>query len=162
MQPGSKETAPEAPRGRPPRALLIGLMTLGGVLLLSLMWEFGLETMILGALTGGATPEPTEERWEFVATSVAFAALAMTPPLLWLTLAVRRERSAERALDDTRQQFQTVVEAVSEVIWEVDTEGRYTYVSENVKEALGVSLSVIKTFGTVEPIFYRRIWLILV
>ncbi|HJP21776.1 MAG TPA: PAS domain S-box protein [Alphaproteobacteria bacterium] len=123
----------------PPRALVIGLLTLAGVLMLSIVWEFGLEALVLGTLMGKTVTETATERWEFVATSVGFAALAMAPLLLWLSLAMRRERSARRALDDSRQQFQTVVEAVSEVIWEVDTEGRYTYVSENVREALGVS-----------------------
>jgi PAS domain S-box-containing protein len=118
---------------------VIGLLTLAGVLMLSIVWEFGLEALVLGTLMGKTVTETATERWEFVATSVGFAALAMAPLLLWLSLAMRRERSARRALDDSRQQFQTVVEAVSEVIWEVDTEGRYTYVSENVREALGVS-----------------------
>ncbi len=139
MQPDTKETEPEPPVWSPPRALVIGLLTLAGVLMLSIVWEFGLEALVLGTLMGKTVTETATERWEFVATSVGFAALAMAPLLLWLSLAMRRERSARRALDDSRQQFQTVVEAVSEVIWEVDTEGRYTYVSENVREALGVS-----------------------
>ncbi len=139
MPPNSRETVPEPPGKASPRALLIGLLTLLGVFLLALIWEFGLESPVIGALSGETTPEPTSERWEFVITSVAFAALAMAPPLLWLNLAMRRERSARSALDLSRKQFQNIVEAVSEVIWEVDAEGKYTYISENVSEALGVS-----------------------
>jgi len=132
-----------SPEGSSPRALLIGLTTLAGVLGLALVWEFGLEEVVLGALYGEMEPEAISERWEFVVTSLVFAALAMAPPLLWLTITTRRERSARRALDHSRQQFQAIVEAVSEVVWEVDNQGRYTYISENVSEALGVGVAEV-------------------
>lgn len=49
---------------------------------------------------------------------------------------VERKR-AEAALRESRQQFQELVETLSDCIWEVDALGRFTYVSPRVKDLLG-------------------------
>ncbi len=46
-------------------------------------------------------------------------------------------KRARRALEESRERFQSLVEATSDWIWEVDERGRYTYASPKVRELLG-------------------------
>ena len=44
---------------------------------------------------------------------------------------------AEEELKNSRQQFQSLIETLNDFIWEVDSEGNYTYVSPQIKNILG-------------------------
>ncbi len=50
---------------------------------------------------------------------------------------IEERRQAEETLNESRQQFQGLVETLYDWVWEVDTRGRYTYVSPQVKNILG-------------------------
>ena len=50
---------------------------------------------------------------------------------------ITERKQAEKALRESRQQFQGLVETLYDWVWEVDTEGRYSYVSPQVKNILG-------------------------
>ena len=50
---------------------------------------------------------------------------------------ITERKHAEKALRESRQQFQGLVETLYDWVWEVDTEGRYSYVSPQVKNILG-------------------------
>jgi len=50
---------------------------------------------------------------------------------------ITERKQAEKALRESRQQFQALVETLYDWVWEVNTEGRYTYVSPQVKNILG-------------------------
>ena len=50
----------------------------------------------------------------------------------------KKERiKAERALEKSRERFRSLVEASSDWIWEVDKDGKYTYVSPRIHDLLG-------------------------
>lgn len=46
-------------------------------------------------------------------------------------------KETQRVLYESRQQFQGLVETMHDWVWEIDTEGKYTYVSPQVKNILG-------------------------
>ncbi|HWH49611.1 MAG TPA: EAL domain-containing protein, partial [Burkholderiales bacterium] len=46
-------------------------------------------------------------------------------------------RGAEKALRDSEQRFRDIAQAAGEFVWENDNEGRFTYLSPRVAEALG-------------------------
>ncbi len=61
--------------------LMLGLTVLG-VFLLSLVWEFALEDLINPFLLDHHESEPLEERWEYVITSTVFVSIALIFPAL--------------------------------------------------------------------------------
>ncbi|MBI4632745.1 MAG: PAS domain S-box protein [Deltaproteobacteria bacterium] len=50
---------------------------------------------------------------------------------------ITERKQAEEALRESRQQFQGLVETLYDWVWEVDTQGRYTYISPQIKNILG-------------------------
>lgn len=46
-------------------------------------------------------------------------------------------KESERILDESRQQFQRLVETMHDWVWEIDPDGRFTYVSPQVRNILG-------------------------
>jgi PAS domain S-box-containing protein len=59
----------------------------------------------------------------------------------WLVAEVNTDitghKRMEEALGDSKERFQSLVEVSSDWIWEVDVDGRYTYVSPAVRDLLG-------------------------
>jgi len=68
------------------------LAALATITALSLVWEFGLEDMVLPMLGFAHEAEAEAARWEFVATAVVFATLAMIGPTIVGTRIIRRDR----------------------------------------------------------------------
>ena len=68
---------------------------------------------------------------------VAFAAMAILVVVLIVDIVYRRR--AERRLRGSRVRFRSLVEAISDWVWEVDENGVYTYSSEHVTDLLGYS-----------------------
>lgn len=54
---------------------------------------------------------------------------------------VTAERAAEEALRISEQRFRDVTFTMADWVWEVDTQGRYTFVSSGVKQMLGYDAS---------------------
>ncbi len=50
---------------------------------------------------------------------------------------IEERRQAEVTLNESRQQFQGLVETLYDWVWEVDSQGRYTYVSPQITKILG-------------------------
>jgi PAS domain S-box-containing protein len=50
---------------------------------------------------------------------------------------IAKRKEVEAALRESRQKFQGLVETLSDLVWEVDAHGRYTYVSPQIKNILG-------------------------
>ena len=45
--------------------------------------------------------------------------------------------SYEKALQDSKENFRSLVETINDVAWEIDTEGRFTYISPQIKDMMG-------------------------
>lgn len=56
--------------------------------------------------------------------------------VITLTDVTERKRN-ENALWETRQRFHGLVEALYDLVWEVDCQGRYTYINPRIKDILG-------------------------
>jgi len=52
-------------------------------------------------------------------------------------LDITKRKQAQEALRESRQRFQGLVETLYDWVWEVDSQGRYTYVSPQIKNILG-------------------------
>ena len=68
------------------------LTALATITALSLAWEFGLEDLVLPMLGIAHEVEGEAARWEFVATAVVFATLALIGPTVVGTRIIRRDR----------------------------------------------------------------------
>ena len=59
------------------------------------------------------------------------------PAVIGLVLDVTARKAAETALRESEHRFHDIVNASADWVWEVDAQGRYTYVSESVTALLG-------------------------
>ncbi len=71
---------------------------------------------------------------------------------------VSEHRLADQALMESKAKFQNLVETVSDLVWEVDRNGIYTYVSPKVKDTLGYAPEEVlgKTPFDLMPAFETR------
>jgi PAS domain S-box-containing protein len=56
---------------------------------------------------------------------------------------VTERKQSERALVEAEEKYKKLVEANSDLIWEVDTEGWYTFVSPKIKDLLGYEVDEV-------------------
>ncbi len=59
------------------------------------------------------------------------------PAVIGLLLDITARKAAEDALRESELRFHDIVDASADWVWEVDAQGRYTYVSESVFDLLG-------------------------
>jgi PAS domain S-box-containing protein len=52
---------------------------------------------------------------------------------------ITEHKEMEKALRETEERFRSLVEHTNDILWELDQEGAYTYVSPNVQDILGYS-----------------------
>ncbi len=78
--------------------LYLAGLTLLGVFVLSIAWEFLYEDLISGNLGGHYHPEETGERWEYVATVMVFTAVALVVPVLVSGKVIRRNVRTEQKI----------------------------------------------------------------
>lgn len=87
------------------RAFHIAILTvLISVAALSVAWEFWLEDLLLPGLVSHHEAEGPAQRWEFVVTTVAFAAIAMVGPLIIGGRMIRREQALHERLTRLSQE----------------------------------------------------------
>jgi PAS domain S-box-containing protein len=56
---------------------------------------------------------------------------------------ITARKQAEAALKESEEKYKTLVEATSDIIWEVDAEGRFTFISPKVKDLLGYEVDEV-------------------
>ncbi len=56
---------------------------------------------------------------------------------------ITERKQAEEALAEAEKKYKNLVEAASDIIWEADTQGMYTFISPNIKELLGYEVEEV-------------------
>lgn len=82
------------------------ILSLAGVLLLSLFWEFYLEDLVVPYIYIYYHPEPTYERLEYVIVSVIAAAIALVVPGRIAIQSTRQTENAMEALGKARDELE--------------------------------------------------------
>jgi two-component system, sensor histidine kinase and response regulator len=72
-----------------------------------------------------------------VHVTVILLQLESKPYLLCVFRNISDKKSATRALQQSEQRFRDVADAAGEYIWEIDTQGRYIFVTSKVENLLG-------------------------
>jgi hypothetical protein len=78
-----------------------------------------------------------ETYWESTTMTPIRTEGGETTSLLWVREDITEHRLADHALQEAREKFQSLVETVSDLVWEVDRNGVYTYISPKVRDLLG-------------------------
>lgn len=81
--------------------------------------------------------------WEEVYGAVFFDENGQVIGLRGTGMSINARKQAEEELRRSEQRFRDIAEVSGDWIWEVDAEGRYTYVSEGVQRMLGYSTGEI-------------------
>tara|TARA_B100000315_G_scaffold224714_1_gene230444 strand:+ start:876 stop:2063 length:1188 start_codon:yes stop_codon:yes gene_type:complete len=116
----------ERHREHPNTVVTVGLfasLTLLGVLLLSLFWEFWLEGVLLDNLWPDQAIGGAANKWEFVRTIMVFAALAVIPPLAWMGLILDRERRTAQSHRDIEERYLALTSSAIDAIISADSAG---------------------------------------
>lgn len=86
-----------------------GAITLLGVFLLSVLWEFYLEDIFIPLFEHHHEPESLFERWEYVITAVVFAGLAVGASsfisLRLIAMIARRDKE----LEESEERYRTSI-----------------------------------------------------
>jgi PAS domain S-box-containing protein len=56
---------------------------------------------------------------------------------------ITARKQAEAALKESEEKYKNLVEATSDIIWEADAEGRFTFISPRVKDVLGYEVDEV-------------------
>jgi PAS domain S-box-containing protein len=56
---------------------------------------------------------------------------------------ITERKQSDKALAEAEKKYKNLVEATSDLIWEVDTQGRYTFVSPKIKDLLGYEVDEV-------------------
>lgn len=93
---------------------------------------------IYGRVAMGGPPERFEIFVEALGMWFAISVYSPKPDHFVAIFDVITERKkAEKALQESERRFRDIAEISADWIWEVDSEGRYTYASQSVHEMLG-------------------------
>jgi len=56
---------------------------------------------------------------------------------------ITERKQSDKALAEAEKKYKNLIEATSDLIWEVDTQGRYTFVSPKIKDLLGYEMDEV-------------------
>ena len=91
--------------------MLLPLMILAGILLLSVLWEFYLEDIVVPYIYEYYHPEPLYERVEFVITALVFSMIALIIPSM---VALRNFKDADQAKEALSNSYDELEQRVQE------------------------------------------------
>jgi len=78
-----------------------------------------------------------ETYWESTTVTPIHTEEGESASLLWVREDITEHRLADQALREAQEKFRNLVETISDLVWEVDRNGVYTYVSPKVRDLLG-------------------------
>ena len=116
---------------------LVGL-TMLGMFLLAVGWEFAVEDLVFEILFGGHVSETSKERWEYVITATGFVGVALIVPTLVSLKLAKNEARSKKKLQDDEKKYRTLLESTNIIPWEADaTTFQFTYVGPQAATLLG-------------------------
>lgn len=95
--------------------ILTGL-TLLGVFLLSVIWEFLLEQWVSGWIPIGHHTETIADKWEFIYTAVFFSGIALILPVILTLRNTEKKTAVETALRQSEERYQTLFKQLRAII----------------------------------------------
>ncbi|OHC73774.1 MAG: hypothetical protein A3G18_05195 [Rhodospirillales bacterium RIFCSPLOWO2_12_FULL_58_28] len=108
------------------------------VFLLSLMWEFAGEGLVLTFLGIGNADEPAREHWRYVALISCFTAVALIVPT-WVLMRINTGHNrAETALLKSEKWFSAVMDASPAGIYLKDIDGRFLFANRRYETWCGI------------------------
>ena len=120
----------------PPVALIdIRLEDMSGLDVLQEVKESSPRTECI-LVTGHASQASAIEALNLCAYSYILKPYGMDQLLLRIQRAIEK-RETEQALRESEERFRDITHSMADWVWEVDTSGRYTYVSDTVQNVLG-------------------------
>lgn len=116
---------------------LVGL-TMLGMFLLAVVWEFAVEDLVIEILFDDYVRESFRERWEFVIMATGFVGVAMIVPTLLSLKLAKNEALSKKKLRDDEKKYRTLLESTNIIPWEADaTTFQFTYVGPQAETLLG-------------------------
>lgn len=116
---------------------MVGL-TLLGMFLLVVVWEFAVEDLVIKILFGDHVKELPQERWEYVITATSFVGVALIIPTFLSLKLVKNEVRLKKKLQDDGKKYRTLLESMNIIPWEADaTTFQFTYVGPQATALLG-------------------------
>ena len=93
---------------------------------------------VSGVVMGVFNPREERVRWLQVGAVPEFRAGRSAPFRVFSTFEdITERKQATAALEESEERFRSLVETLSDWVWEIDAEDRYVYASPQVKEVLG-------------------------
>lgn len=117
------------------QVFLIFFLTVILTFLLSILWEFFLESFFNYLLGLSSEAESSEERWEYVFTTTSFVFIALIIPS-WIAVIMDVKR--KRAEDKLRLTQFSIDHEANGVYW-MGSDGKFIYVNNQACKALGYS-----------------------
>tara|TARA_B100000315_G_scaffold258090_1_gene309050 strand:+ start:1197 stop:2885 length:1689 start_codon:yes stop_codon:yes gene_type:complete len=97
------------------------------------LWEFYFETL-MDSLHGHLDKESTQDKWEYVLTSVIFVSLALIFPSMIAIKSEIKHKESQESLQKSREQLQAIIDNTTAVIYLKDTMGKYILINNRYEE----------------------------
>lgn len=92
-------------------------ITLLGVLILSVVWKFGMEQWLRGNYFWGLKPESLGDKLEFVLNSVFFSFLALLGAAFWISRRIAQHKVIKASLGESEEKFIQLANNIEDVFW---------------------------------------------
>ncbi|MEQ8228233.1 MAG: PAS domain-containing sensor histidine kinase [Rhodospirillales bacterium] len=113
-------------------------LTLLAVFGLACLWEFVLETALMGDAAVLPGHEDFPARWEHVLTATGFAAIAMIVPAWLVALVLKKQTAAENAFRRSEGVLRAFIDHAPALVALKHADGRYLLMNQQYSDQLGL------------------------